>query len=345
MGKVVNKWVRSVIDHPQRSALLIMTHPGIEAIGSTVKDAVTDGRVHFMAIDKVSKEFSTMACTVIMDLTVEAEAFGSDIVMPENEIPTVTGRLVYDADSVNALEIPTLDSARVPQYLLASRLAVEHSSKPVFSGCIGPFSLAGRLYGMSEIMMGIYIETDVILTLLDKCTEFILSYCKALKKAGASGVIIAEPASGLLSDDDCKNFSSVYVSKIVQEVQDEDFAVILHNCGNSGQCTDAMISTGAAALHFGNSVNILEVLMKCPDNILVMGNLDPVGLFKQASAQEVYSQTMSLLANTAGYRNFVISSGCDMPTGVPEENIRAFFSALTDYNRRNSDTEPVLLQI
>ena len=59
----------------------------------------------------------------------------------------------------------------MPDYLIANRLAVETiKNKAVLSGCIGPFSLAGRLYDMSEIMVGIYIEPDVIKTLLDKCT-------------------------------------------------------------------------------------------------------------------------------------------------------------------------------
>ncbi|MEF2620755.1 MAG: hypothetical protein U0M48_01230, partial [Xylanibacter rarus] len=45
--------------------------------------------------------------------------------------------------------------------------------------------------------------------LLDKCTHFILKYCIALKKTGANGVVMAEPAAGLMSDDDCMRFSSV----------------------------------------------------------------------------------------------------------------------------------------
>lgn len=109
--------------------------------------------------------------------------------------------------------------------------------------------------------------------------------------------------------------------------------VILHNCGNTGQCTDAMLKTGASALHFGNAIDMKRALEECPDSVLVMGNLDPVGLFKQASPDRVYQETYTLLKETSCYRNLVISSGCDMPPGVPVENIEAFIKALTDYNR------------
>ena len=331
----MNKFAKQLLDSEKRIAIPIMTHPGIEAIGKRVIDAVTDGDVHYQAIRNVTETYDTAACTVIMDLTVEAEAFGCTISMPEHEVPSVTGRLVYDAETVDKLQIPSLSAGRVPEYLKANRLAIENiQDKPVLSGCIGPFSLAGRLYDMSEIMVGIYIEPDVIQTLLEKCTTFILHYCQELKRLGATGVIMAEPAAGLLSDEDCMSYSTVYVKQIVEAVQDDDFIVILHNCGNRGQCTSAMIASEAAALHFGNAVDMVATLEQCPSDLVIMGNIDPVGVLKQASAKEVYRQTMDLLEKTAGYRNFVLSSGCDMPPLVPDANIRAFYQAVADFNAK-----------
>jgi uroporphyrinogen decarboxylase len=326
-------WIDSILTSKQRIALPIMTHPGIEAIGKTVKEAVSDGQVHYEAIKSVAEQFDMPACTSIMDLTVEAEAFGATINLPENEVPTVTGRLVSDAESIAALEVPSLDKGRVPAYLLANKLAAENrKGKPVFSGCIGPFSLAGRLYDMSEIMVGIYIEPDAINELLSKCTQFLIDYCKALKASGTQGVIMAEPAAGLLSNEDCQMYSSEYVKQIVEAVQDDNFTVILHNCGNTGHCTEAMLATGARALHFGNKIDMVQALNDCPADVIVMGNLDPVGVFKMGTPDEVYAQTKELLEKTATYRNFVISSGCDIPPHASNANIEAFFRAVKEYN-------------
>ncbi len=330
----MNKFIKQLQDSDKRIVIPIMTHPGIEAIGKKVIDAVTDGNVHYQAIRNVTETYDTTACTVIMDLTVEAEAFGCTINMPEHEVPCVTGRLVYDEETVNNLQVPSLSAGRMPEYLKANRLAVKNiKDKPVLSGCIGPFSLAGRLYDMSEIMVGIYIEPDVIKTLLDKCTAYITAYCRELKAIGATGVIMAEPAAGLLSNEDCQEYSTVYVRQIVEAVQDEDFTVILHNCGNRGQCTQAMIDSGAAALHFGNAVDMVETLEQCPSDLIVMGNIDPVGILKQATSEEVYRVTADLLSKTSQYKNFVISSGCDMPPLVPDANIKAFYQAIADFNK------------
>lgn len=330
----MKNWINRILEHEQRVAAPILTHPGIEKIGKKVCDAVTDGQVHYEAIKAVSDTYPSAACTVIMDLTVEAEAFGAKINMPEDEVPSVTGRIVSDAAGVDTLKIPDLSAGRIPEYLKANRLAVENiKDKWIFAGCIGPYSLAGRLYDMSEIMVAIYIEPDTIHRLLDKCTQFIAAYCRELKKTGAHGVIMAEPAAGLLSNEDCAEYSTRYVRQIVEAVQDDQFSVILHNCGNKGQCTETMIESGAAALHFGNAIDMSETLEKCPSDLIVMGNIDPVNLFKTATPAQVKEATLELLKKAGRYRNFILSSGCDIPPHTPEANIRAFYEALEEYNR------------
>lgn len=326
-------WVNEIINSRERYTIPIMTHPGIEMIGSTVKNAVTDGEVHARAIKTLSEKFPSKASTVIMDLTVEAEAFGCRIEFPEQDMPHIIGRLVDSNDAIKKLPVPDLSAGRIPEYLKANRLAVENiTDRPVFAGAIGPFSLAGRLYDMSEIMIGCYLEPEAIALLLDKCTQFIQSYCLALKQAGCYGVVLAEPAAGLLSNDDCMQFSSVYIKQIVEEVQDDDFMVILHNCGNTGQCTDAMIYTGAKAYHFGNAISMVEALKACPRDVLVMGNIDPVGTLRMMTSGEVYNEVASLLDQTKDFPNFVLSTGCDVPANVPVENIEAYYNALSGFN-------------
>lgn len=328
----MKNWIASVIASPQRVAVPIMTHSGIELLGHTVNDAVTNGEVHYQAIKVLSEKYPSEASSVIMDLTVEAEAFGAEIYFSENEVPSVVGRLVSTPEEIEKLEIPSLDTARLPEYIKANRLVAAEATKPVLAGCIGPYSLAGRLYDMSEIMMAMYIDPDSIKLLLSKCTEFITKYCQALKEAGANGVLIAEPAAGLLSNDACMEFSSLYVKQIVDKVQNDFFSVILHNCGNTGQCTEAMVYTGAAGYHFGNGIDMVSALNDCPKDALVMGNIDPVSVLKMASSQQVYEQTMQLLTDTAAYPNFVLSSGCDTPPEIPFANIEMFYQSLNDYN-------------
>ena len=334
MGKLnMKEWISQTIQRKETIAIPIMTHPGIEFIGKTVHDAVTNGQVHYEAIKALCDKYPAAAATVIMDLTVEAEAFGAEIIFPKNEVPSVSGRLLADEAAIEKLEVPALNKGRIPEYLKANMLTARNvTDRPVFAGCIGPYSLAGRLYDMSEIMMLIYINPEAAHSLLKKCSDFILRYCMALKATGVNGVVMAEPAAGLLSDEDCTQYSSVFIKEIVEKVQDDHFTVILHNCGNTGHCTKAMVATGAAAYHFGNKIDMVEALKEVPADALAMGNLDPVSLFKAATSEVMKKATLDLLEATKSYPNFVLSSGCDTPPHTPSENIDAFFAALNEFN-------------
>jgi uroporphyrinogen decarboxylase len=229
--------------------------------------------------------------------------------------------------------VPGVDTPRITQFLKAATLAAAKiKDRPVFGGCIGPFSLAGRLFGMTDIMTAVFLEPETISILAGKCTTFLSSYIHELKNTGINGIIMAEPAAGLLDESLCNNFSSKFIKTLVDTFQDEKFMVILHNCGNTGHVTRSMISTGARGLHFGNRVDMKEVLTEVPSNIIVFGNLDPVGVFKSSTPAQVAGETRKLLELTRDFPNFVLSSGCDIPPGVSLDNINAFYDTLKEYN-------------
>lgn len=329
----MTQWVADVIRRKEVTALPVMTHPGIELNGNTVREAVSDGRVHYEAVMTLTRRYPSVAAATIMDLTTEAEAFGAEIAFSDGAVPAVSGRLLPDVESIFRLQVPSLSAGRIPAYLKANLLAAKAvDDRPLLAGCIGPFSLAGRLYDMSDIMVLIYEHPEAAHCLLQKCTAFIEKYCMALKLTGANGVMMAEPAAGLMSNDDCMLFSSQYVKQIVDRVQDDDFIVVLHNCGNTGHCTKAMVATGAAAYHFGNKCKMEEVIREVPPTALAMGNIDPVSVFKDGMPFQMRQTVTDLLEKMRPYPNFVLSSGCDTPPHTPLANVDAFFEALAEFN-------------
>ena len=144
---------------------------------------------------------------------------------------------------------------------------------------------------------------------------------------------MAEPVAGLLSPDLEEEFSSPYVKKIVDAVQDDNFIVIYHNCGdNVPVMLNSILSTGAAAYHFGNAVDMeKDIITKVPSDIVVMGNINPAGVLRMGTPEKVRTETLSLMNRCCKYENFVLSSGCDIPPMTPWENIDAFFAASNEF--------------
>ena len=52
----IQKWLQETMTRQERRAVPIMTHPGIELCGKTVKDAVTSGEVHAEATSNIRRQ-------------------------------------------------------------------------------------------------------------------------------------------------------------------------------------------------------------------------------------------------------------------------------------------------
>ena len=320
-------------------AMPIMTYPGLTLVKRSVMELVTSGEAQFQCIQALVSKFPTVAAPSVMDLSVEAEAFGAEVRFSEAEAPTIIGQLVTDEASAEALVIPRVGTGRTAAYLKAVELSAAHiQDRPTLAGTIGPFSLAARLINMNAIMPALRRQPKLVHMVVERSTGFLLEYVKAFRDAGANGVVMAEPAAGLISPKDADTFSAPYVRRIVEAVQDEHFMVVLHNCGNTTKQVTSLLSTGAGAFHFGNAIQMTDILPQLPDNRLALGNIDPVRAFRMGTRDAVRAQVCALLEAMRPYRHFVLSSGCDIPPGTPLENVTAFFDALREFNASSRKT-------
>jgi uroporphyrinogen decarboxylase len=62
-----------------------------------------------------------------------------------------------------------------------------------------------------------------------------------------------------------------------------------------------------------------------------MGNIDPAGILRMGTPEDVSRAVTELLDRCSKYPNFVLSSGCDIPPKTSWKNIDAFFGAARDY--------------
>jgi uroporphyrinogen decarboxylase len=329
----MKKWVAETIASTEKQALPVLTFPAIQKMGVDVPDLLDDVDEQIKAMSIIHDRFDIAATLAFMDLSVEAEGFGSTVIAKPGEVPTVVGALLSEDSSADDLNVPDVHSGRMGKYIESvAAVAANVNDRPVLAGCIGPYSLAGRLMDVNEIMLLSYEEPELVHAVLDKVTNFLIDYAQAYKEVGADGVVMAEPLAGLLSPTLFGEFSTDYVKRIVDAVQDDSFIVVYHNCGPQVITNaESIASIHAAGYHFGNAIDMADILPLMPQDSLVMGNIDPTTQFMYGNPQSVYSKTMSVLAECASYPNFVISSGCDIPPLSPWENIDAFFAATSDF--------------
>jgi uroporphyrinogen decarboxylase len=332
MERNMKNWVTEYLASPVKKAMPILSFPGIQLIGCTVEDVVRSGELQAKCMKAVADRFDTGAACSLMDLSVEAEAFGSVVHYNSDEVPTINEALIHDEDEAEALKVPVVGDGRTGECVKGIEKACQLiTDRPVLAGMIGPYSLAGRLLDMTEIMILCYEEPEMVETVLGKVTEFLVEYAKAFKAVGANGVVIAEPAAGLLSPNLMDEFSTPYVQKIREAVEDENFLVMYHNCGNIEPLMKNMIEIDANAYSFGNAIDIETTLKALPAENMIIGNIDPAGTLRNGTPESIRKETTELLERCGKYPNFVIASGCDIPPMTPIENLDAFFEAVQEY--------------
>ena len=337
MKRNMYAWIEELKAATAKKALPVLSFPSVQLLGITVRELINDSDLQAKGMKAVADRVPTAAAVSLMDLSLEAECFGSKIRVSDEEVPTVVGSLIdaeLDEDErleqAKALAVPAVGAGRTQIYIDAIEKAVGLiTDRPVLAGVIGPFSLAGRLMDVTEAMIYCYDEPDMVHVLLQKATDFIIQYIKAYKAVGANGVVLAEPLAGLLSPGLAQEFSGDYCKQIVDAVQDESFIVVYHNCGNTAVLTmDSLLSCGAKAYHFGDAVDMAEVMEKIPSDVMALGNVSPAGEFRGGTPESIKQATWKVMEACCKYPNFVISSGCDIPPMSPWENIDAFFAAV-----------------
>ena len=329
----MKQWVADVLASEKKKALPVLSFPSIQKMGITVAELINDSDKQAEGMKIIADSFPTAASVSLMDLSLEAEAFGSEIRVSDDEVPTVIGSIVSTEEEAEALKVPEIGAGRTQIYIDAIEKACKLiTDRPVLAGVIGPFSLAGRLLDVSEALIYCYDEPDMVHMVLEKATEFLINYCKEYKKVGANGIVMAEPLAGLLSPALADEFSADYVKQIVDAVQDDEFIVVYHNCGNSTIKTiDTIVTNDCPMYHFGNAIDMEEMMSHIPENLIARGNVDPAGEVRNGTPESIYARTKEVMEKCCKYKNFVISSGCDIPPMSPWENISAFFKAVEDF--------------
>lgn len=271
-------------------------------------------------IFKAYKKIEPLAATSIMDLSAEAKTFGAKVTAPKNSAPKVLQAIADSLDSARALKVPDPANSQTSIYINSVKEFVSIASPcPILACLSGPLTLASLLGGTKD--------TDVVKILLEKSTEFLINYAAEFKRAGASGIFIAEPMSAVLTHGQYVDFSVKFINKISQAVRDENFAIVYHNCAdNAAENLCDILKIEADTYHFGNSCDIVKILEKTPQDKFVAGNLDPQ-IFCKNTPDEVANLTLLALQKTANFDNFFISSGCEIPPNADWQNIQAFAQA------------------
>lgn len=306
--------------------------PGLELTGTSLAENLRESSKQIETLIALNNAVDFDIIFPMMDLTVETEALGGKMSWDRDEMPTIDGISVETRADADSLVIPGIGKGNRLNVSIETCAAFRRAfpGKILWAYVLGPFSIAGRLMGMTEVAIAIKLEPETVHAALKKADKLLKQQINALIDAGADGVMILEPASGMLREDDANEFSNAYIKELAGVIKQRGKTPSLHNCGNIDHLIESLCATGIEALHIGSVCDPFEIYPRIPDDVVLMGNLDPTEVFLRADAEKVQRETTALLERMTGCSRYIISSGCDIPPGTSIENLKSFERAVTE---------------
>lgn len=303
--------------------------PATQLTGTTIRQNLCDGGVMFETIAKAVTTWRMDGDFTFSDLTVEPEACGCAIEMPDYSLPYVLTHPVASAQELGALRVPDPHTdGRMPVFVeCVSRLARRFSLLTIAGGS-GPFTLAGELMGTENAAMATIENPEFLEEVLEFCLEVNIRYLEALCEAGAEVILLGEPTAAILSPASFRRFSGRFIQRLVKELKRP---LILHTCGNASHLIEELCATGALGISLDGPTDLEDAAGRMTPHTLLVGNLDPVEVFLGMDANGVSEMTRDMLAKMRGFRNYVAASGCDLSPLTPTENIEAFLDTVRSY--------------
>jgi uroporphyrinogen decarboxylase len=321
----------------RRLAAPLVGFPGCDMLGVSIKVAQQNYGVHYNCIDALVCQLKPDAVFMMMDLSVEANALGLPVRFPIYESSTVEHHPVEQIEDLDKFRcINILQDARIQSYIKTVEMMKMGLSDDILIGAyvIGPVTLAGLLGGAEQVAMNSILDPDKLDAMCSFSTSIIQEYSRALINAGADMLCILEPTAAILGPDQFKKFSAVYVRHIIESYKYANIDTIYHTCGNTMHLIEAMAKSGVAAISLDSpdvGIDMVKAAQIAGEDVIVMGNINPTKVMKDGSVDDVVKACTKLLEDMRDYPNFLLSTGCDLPPGIPLKNMQAFMKTAREF--------------
>lgn len=264
-------------------------------------------------------------------------ALGGKIKYRDIGAPDLEAPLAATAEELEKLDLAQLDNDPVIQTIRhAFRLTRSQigDKYAVTLTAWGPFTLAARFIGEETMMKAVFKQPAFVEKAIDFATRVLIRFYEPLLLDRSLEVIlIGDPtASGdLISRQQFERFVVPHLKSFTDWARSHGAHTIVHICGNTTDRLDLYPRTGASCISLDHKTDMLKAKETLHGKMCFAGNIDPVKVLLQGSAQEVEAACRKVIESVGTQGGFILLPGCDIPPTVPYENLQAFMRTAQEW--------------
>lgn len=299
-----------------------------EHIGSNYGAFASDHRILVEANIRCAEEFGLDQLSTISDPYRETSGFGAQIRFHRDSVPECVRPPLADAspagDDPAQLSVPDPFSApRMRDRIAAVSLYRERKGDDysVLGWVEGPAALAADLRGLSEFLMDLMEEPEWCGRLMDVCVDAALSFAVAQIDAGADTIGVGDAICSQISGDVYQELIKPRERRLMEGIRAAGARVRLHICGQTKHLWPGMADLPIDILDCDHMVDMTAARQALGPKVVVAGKLDPVSTMRFGRPDAIWQRVIACAEEAGG--PFMVSAGCEVPSGTPVENLRA----------------------
>ena len=216
-----------------------------------------------------------------------------------------------------------------------------------------PFTVAAGILGIDAFLRGLARDGDRIFQLLDFTIDAQTKLAEPFLQAGIS-VGTSDPVAScdITNPRMYRKFAQPYEIEFAKRIREYTHKpVSIHICGNTTRILSDVADAGFGTFSLDNLVDMAVAKETVGDRMYLVGNVDPIAEMLRGTPESVTQAVYSCYAKTwDSPKGFAIHTGCDMPYGTSNENMKAYLLAAkrcaADQAKllRGEDIEPIWSQ-
>ncbi len=310
-----------------------ITTQGLEKLGYKFAQVHLDAKQMAETAATTPELFGFDCCVLPFDLCVEAEALGCRINTYAHSdgllYPTIKEKLIHNEDEMEiAIPGDLIGRGRIPLMREAIGLAREivQDRVPVGSYLLGPFTLAGQIMELNDLLKLSFKKPDKVSKLLQDLTCVIVAVAAEYERAGVDYLTVRE--MGATSDVLSPRLFKKLIFPPLKSVFDQiHVPSVLHICGKTNDIAGFMTETGAGAISVDQKNDVVETRKKLGSDTLIFGNYDPYNVLVSGDVETVRETMKQCLDDGVS----AVWPGCDIWPTVPPENFKAMMDTIREY--------------